>query len=80
MRRRAPALLHHFVRAQQNRWGHGKAKRRGGLAVHNHLKLGRELHWEIAQLLAAQTAIGIPIWYIILKCSLTSAHIDGHRP
>ena len=39
--------------------GYGKAKRLGGLAVQDHLELGRKLHREIARLLAAQDAIGI---------------------
>jgi hypothetical protein len=51
------ALFDHLVRAQQNRWGHDKAKRLGGLAVQGHLELGRKLHREIARLLAAQDAI-----------------------
>ena len=34
-------------------------ERRGGLAVYGHLKLGRELHREIARLRAAQNAIDI---------------------
>ena len=45
--------------AQQNRWGYRKTERLGGLAVHDHLKLGRELHRKIARLLAAQDAIHI---------------------
>src|SRR6516164_4132683 len=45
--------------AQQNRWGYGKTECRGGLAVHDHLELGRKLHREIARLLAAQNAIDI---------------------
>ena len=36
-----------------------KTERRGGLAVHDHLKLGQELHRKIARLLAAQDAIHI---------------------
>src|SRR6516225_6670625 len=52
-------LFDHLVGAQQNRWGYGKAERRGGLAVHEHLELGRQLHREIARLLAAQDAIDI---------------------
>jgi hypothetical protein len=52
-------LFDHLGGAQQNRWGYRKAERRGGLAVHGHLKLGRELHREIARLLAAQNAIDI---------------------
>jgi len=39
--------------------GYGKAKRRGGLAVHDHLVFHRELHREIARLLPAQDAIDI---------------------
>ena len=53
----ARLLFDHLVRAQQNRWWYGKPERRGGLAVHDHLKLGRKLHREIAQLLSAQDAI-----------------------
>src|SRR6516165_10121748 len=45
--------------AQQNRWGYGKTERPGGLAVHDHLELGRELHRKIARLFAAQNAIDI---------------------
>src|SRR5215831_11406478 len=45
--------------AQQNRWGYGKAECLGGLAVQDHLKFCRELHREIARLLAAQDAIHI---------------------
>ena len=39
--------------------GYCKAERRGGLAVHDHLKFRRKLHREIARLLAAQDAIDI---------------------
>src|SRR6516165_5939664 len=39
--------------------GYGKAERRGGLAVHDHLEPGRELHREIARLRAAQNPINI---------------------
>ena len=52
-------LLDHLVGAQQNRWGYLKTERRGGLAVHDHLELGRELHRKIARLLAAQDAIHV---------------------
>src|SRR6516225_9933846 len=60
----APALagafsFDHLIRAQHYRWGYRKAKRLGGLAVHGHLELGRELHREIARFLAAQNAIHI---------------------
>src|SRR6516165_8511897 len=47
----------HLVGAQHYRWGYGKPERRGGLAVHDHLELGRQLHREIVRLLAAQNAI-----------------------
>src|SRR6516162_7036477 len=57
--RRRAALFDHLVRAQQNRWRDREAQRRGGLAVHDHLELGRKLHREIARLLAAQDAIHI---------------------
>ena len=36
-------LIDHLVGAHQNRRGYCKAERRGGLAVHDHLKLGRGL-------------------------------------
>jgi hypothetical protein len=39
--------------------GYRKAKRRGGLAVHDHLEFCRKLHREIARLLVAQNAIDI---------------------
>src|SRR6516164_10574238 len=52
-------LFDDLVGAQPNRWGYGKAKRRGGLAVHDHLELGRKLHREIARLRAPQDAIDI---------------------
>src|SRR6516165_4520473 len=52
-------LFDHLGGAQQNRWGYGKIERVGGLAVHDHLEPGRELHREIARLLAAQDAIHI---------------------
>src|SRR5215471_1503492 len=52
-------LFDHLGGAQQNRWGYGKTERRSGLAVHDHLELGRKLHREIARLLAAQNAIHI---------------------
>src|SRR6516162_387576 len=48
-----------LVGAQQDRWGYGKAERLGGLEVDDHLELGRQLHREIARLLAAQDAIDI---------------------
>src|SRR5262249_50406445 len=57
--RHAPASINHLVRAQQNRWRYGKTRRRGGLAVYDHLELGRKLHREIARLLAAQDAIDV---------------------
>src|SRR6516162_10083028 len=43
----APAracLLDHLVRAQHYRWGYGKAKHLGGLAVQDHLEFCWELH------------------------------------
>src|SRR6516225_4966848 len=39
-------LFDQLVGAQHDRWGYGKAERVGGLAVQNHLELGRKLHWE----------------------------------
>ena len=33
---RRSALIDHLIGAQQNRWGYGKAERRGGIAVHDH--------------------------------------------
>ena len=48
----AKSLFDHLVSAQQKRWGYRKPKRLGGLDVHDHLELGRELHREIARLRA----------------------------
>src|SRR5262249_28719707 len=50
--------------------GYGKAKRRGGLAVHDHPEFCRKLHREIARLLAPQNAIDIsggatPVVYLV---------------
>src|SRR6516165_4970090 len=52
-------LFDHLGCAQHYRWGYGKAKRLGGLAVQDHLELGRKLHREIARLRAAQNAIHV---------------------
>ena len=52
-RRRAPALFDHLVRTQHYRWWYREPERRGGLAVQDHLELGRKLHGEIARLHAA---------------------------
>ena len=52
-------LFDDLVGPQQDRRGYGKPERRGGLAVHGHLELGRKLHREIARFLAAQNAIHI---------------------
>ena len=52
-------LFDHLVGAQQDRRRYRKTERRGGLAVHDHLEFGRQLHREIARLLAAQNAIDI---------------------
>ena len=52
-------LFDDLVGAQQNRWGYGKTERRGSLAVHGHLELGRKLNREIARFLVAQNAIDI---------------------
>jgi hypothetical protein len=40
--------LDHLVGADQNRVGHRKAERLGGLEVHDHLEFCRKLHREIA--------------------------------
>ena len=37
-------LFDDLVGAQQNRWRYGKAKRLGGLEVHDHLEFCRKLH------------------------------------
>jgi hypothetical protein len=66
MRISSSALFDHLIGAQHDRWGYLKPERRGGLAVHDHLKFGRELHREVARLLAAQDAIDI-------GCGTTSA-------
>jgi hypothetical protein len=39
-------LFNHLVGAQPNRKRYLKTERRSGLAVHDHLELGRELHRE----------------------------------
>src|SRR6516162_8771251 len=52
-------FVDHLGGAQHDRWGYGKPERLGRLEVHGHLELGRELHREIARLLAAQDAIHI---------------------
>jgi len=49
----ARGLFDHLVGANQDRWGHRKAKRLGGLEVHGHLEFGRKLHREIGRLRAA---------------------------
>ena len=46
-------LCDHLIGAQHNRWGYGKTECRGGLEVHHHLEFCRQLHREIARLLAA---------------------------
>jgi hypothetical protein len=48
-----------LISAKQYRWRYGKAERRGGLAVHDHLEFCRKLHRKIARPLAAQDAIHI---------------------
>jgi hypothetical protein len=53
------ASLDDLVGAQQNRWGYRKTERRGGLAVHEHLELGRKLNGKLRWLRAAQDAIDI---------------------
>jgi hypothetical protein len=55
----ARALLDPLVGAQHYQWGYDKTERLGGLAVHDHLELGRKLHRKIARLLAAQDAIDV---------------------
>ena len=40
-------LFDDFIGAQQDRWGYGKTERVSGLAVHDHLELGRKLHREM---------------------------------
>ena len=52
-------LFDDLVSAQQYQWGYRKAKRLGGLAVHDHLELVRKLHRKIARLRTAQDAIHI---------------------
>src|SRR6516165_5549075 len=59
LRWRTPASLDHLISAQHYRWRYRKTERRGGLAVYDHLELGRQLHREIARLRAAQDAIHI---------------------
>ena len=38
----AQPLVDHLFGAQHYRWGYGKTKSLGGLAVHDHLELGRK--------------------------------------
>ena len=52
-------LFDDLLGAQQDRRGYGKAERIGGIEVHGHLELGRQLHREIARLRAARDAIDI---------------------
>ena len=52
-------LFDDLVGAQQDRRWYRKAERRGGLAVHGHLELGRELNRKFRRLRAAQNAIDI---------------------
>src|SRR5215831_13258278 len=64
------ALFNHLIGAQQYRWRYGKAERRGGLAIYDHLEFCRKLHREIARLRAAQNAIDIsggatPVVYLV---------------
>jgi hypothetical protein len=50
---RPPSFVDHLVGTEQDRLGHGKAERPGGLEVHGHLVFCRKLHWKIARLRAA---------------------------
>src|SRR5262249_211701 len=59
IKRHKEELFDQLGGAQHYRRRHSKAERLGGLAVHDHLKLCRELHRKIARLLAAQNAINI---------------------
>jgi hypothetical protein len=52
-------LFNDLISAQHYRWGYCETECLGGLAVHDHLELGRKLHREIARLIAAQDAIDI---------------------
>src|SRR5262249_3816062 len=58
-RSKSATSFDHLIGAQQNRLGYRKAKRLGGLEVHDHLKFGRKLHREIARFRTAQNAIDI---------------------
>src|SRR5215831_5212892 len=52
-------LVDHLIGPQHDRWGYRKAKRLGGLEVHDHLVFRRKLHREIARLLASHDAIDV---------------------
>ena len=65
-------LLDHLGGAHHDRWRYLKAKSLGGLEVHDHLELGRELHREIAWLLAAQDAIDIGGGTTVGVCQVVS--------
>src|SRR5262249_2956501 len=54
-----PPLRPCVGRPQQYRPRYGKPERLGGLEVQDRLEFCRQLHWEIARLLAAQDAIDI---------------------
>jgi hypothetical protein len=53
----------HLGGAQENRWRHREAERRGGLSVHDHLELGRKLNGQFRRLLAAQNVTGFASYY-----------------
>jgi hypothetical protein len=46
-------------RAQQNRLGHRKAERLGGLGVETHHKFGRQLNRQVCRLCATENAIDV---------------------
>ena len=67
----AARLLNYLGGAQQNRWRYGKTKRRGGLAVHDHLVFHRKLHRELRRLRAVQNAIDIT------RCATPDVYLVG---
>src|SRR6266571_8016000 len=55
----SPHLLDHLVRLEQERWGHGEAKRLGGLEIDHHDQLRRELHWQVTRRRAMQDFVHV---------------------
>ena len=54
-----PALFDHLIGAGEDRRRHGKAKRLGGLEIHNQLEFRRLLHRQISRLGALEEPPGV---------------------